>query len=110
MTFTETASPSGVERATELGPDPEPAGSERFERLMRLATVELTHRARGAADERCPLELAFGKHAPCALRGCPYYDVPGVGSRCAVRAWAPTAGHDRRLAGWFIAVRDAARH
>ena len=89
-------------RAT-LGPDPEPLGTERFERLGRVA-----RRRAAARPPSCPLVAAFGDRAPCSGGGCPFYFVPGVPAVCAVDHWSPDARRNPELATWYIARRTEA--
>ena len=87
--------------AATLGPDPEPLGTERFERLTR------SPRRFTEAHRRwvCPLSAAFGRRAPCSGSACIFFSVPGVSGPCAVEAWSPEVRQNRELAAWYIARR-----
>ena len=50
--------PLRVPSPSVLGRDPEPFGSDRFERLMRRVTVELTHPGRSAAQRHTTPQLS----------------------------------------------------
>lgn len=88
---------------TTLGPDPEPLGTERFDRLTQTRPRKI------AAQPRvCPLAAAFGKRAPCVGGACLFFSVPGVPAVCAVDRWSPEARRSRELAQWYIARRTEA--